>query len=477
MISETLTPVTIEEKHPAKFTTIKNGQYQLRDCLEQNPIYQTYQGLNLKSNKLVIIHSLSFSLRSHSEFNHWKKQFLYYTILLRSCHHSSLPKILDCFDDNDHPYLVYEYYSGISLEEIIERKKQGLSPKDTIKYIKPVIQALRLLHKKGLIHQNIQPRNIILNQEKNTIMLLNFGFYFHFTPPIQQFYPNILTNNYSPLEHYQTTENPLPTTDIYGLSATLFYLLTGSKPLSIPQRNQIPWQQWHTFSPQFPESIRMALLKGLIIPINQRCQNLDQWFALITKNYAQNPSMKTAIQFTEISTPKPTPQSISEVKSIRFTNFDLDKNTSQEENIFDDSNTIDQDIETPPSLNSEKTENSTFGNLINHQNTNLNSYVNNYSTVNTGVKSVVKTQPQPKNPSKQKKSPPKAKSHHLQELKQLVKFMLLTGLIAISGGFGFAYSLMVNQPSSEDGITILDSEQTFPPRQNWPISTTTNNIN
>jgi eukaryotic-like serine/threonine-protein kinase len=469
MISETLTPVTIEETPPAKLTTIKNGQYQLQDCFEQNPIYQTYQALHLKSNQLVIIHSLSFSLRSHPEFHHWKKQFLYYTILLRSCNHSSLPKILDCFEDNDHPYLVYEYYSGISLEEIIERKKQGLSPKDTIKYIKPVIQALRLLHKKGLIHQNIQPRNIILNQEKDTIMLLNFGFYFHFTPPIQKFYPNILTNNYSPLEHYQTKENALPATDIYGLSATLFYLLTGSKPLSIPQRNQIPWQQWHTFSPQFPDSIRMALLKGLIIPINQRCQNLDQWFALITKNNSQNSSMKTAIQFTEISTPKATPQSISEVKSIRFTNFDLDKTTSQEETIFDDSNTIDQDIETQPSLNSEKTAHLPFDNSINHQNTNYN--------INTNINSFVKTQPQRKNPSKQKKSSPKPKSHHLQELKHLVKFMLLTGLIAISGGFGFAYSLMVNQPSPEDGITILDSEQTFPPRQNWPISTTTNNIN
>jgi len=446
-------------------TMLKNSQYQLQNCLTKNSVYQIYQAINLKSNQPVIIYTLSPHLHSYPEFHHWKKQFFYYILLLKSCHHSSLPKILDCFEKAGHPYLVYEDYSGISLEQIINQKQQSLTPQEIIKYIKQIIQVLNVLHQKGLVHQNINPRHILIDQKTDQIKLINFGFHFNLTPKIAKLYPDLLNDGFSPLEHYQLTEKITPATDIYSLSAIFFYLLTGKKPLSAPQRNKISWTDWQTFSPQFPESIRQALLKGLSINIENRCQTLEQWFTLMTNYSGNNSHPNHPIKQSEIINSTMSQNS----QNIRFTNITIEPINHNEQVILTNQSINSEDnnytqksttsVLNPPIIN----------NPINNNNFVVNSPVKSVSNeVQSNIK--IKSKNQPK--IQQKRG--KLLSHHYYELKELIKFMLMTGLVAASGGFGFACSFAVNKSeaqSNKQTTTILHNEQTFPPRQDWPIQT------
>ena len=50
----------------------------------------------------------------------------------------------------------------------------------------------------------------------------------------------------------------------------------------------------------------------------------------------------------------------------------------------------------------------------------------------------------------------------------LLEFLLITKAIAIAAGVGFGAALRLNRPQ-ESGSTILHSEQSFPPRQDWPV--------
>ena len=50
----------------------------------------------------------------------------------------------------------------------------------------------------------------------------------------------------------------------------------------------------------------------------------------------------------------------------------------------------------------------------------------------------------------------------------ILEFLLITNAIAISAGLGFGTALRLNRPE-EPGSTILHSEQSFPPRQDWPV--------
>ncbi|MGK7876901.1 MAG: hypothetical protein AB4426_27505 [Xenococcaceae cyanobacterium] len=52
----------------------------------------------------------------------------------------------------------------------------------------------------------------------------------------------------------------------------------------------------------------------------------------------------------------------------------------------------------------------------------------------------------------------------------LFEFLLMTSAIAASAGVGFGCALRFNRPE-QPGSTILHSEQSFPARQDWPIST------
>ena len=50
----------------------------------------------------------------------------------------------------------------------------------------------------------------------------------------------------------------------------------------------------------------------------------------------------------------------------------------------------------------------------------------------------------------------------------ILEFLLIINALAIAGGVGFGAALRLNKPE-EPGATILHSEQSFPPRQEWPV--------
>ncbi|NES83009.1 MAG: serine/threonine protein kinase [Moorea sp. SIO2B7] len=60
--------------------------------------------------------------------------------------------------------------------------------------------------------------------------------------------------------------------------------------------------------------------------------------------------------------------------------------------------------------------------------------------------------------------------HTRAKVKSLFQFLMMTSVIATSAGVGFGCALRFN-PQQQPGATILHSEQSFPPRQQWPIST------
>ncbi|NEO01789.1 MAG: hypothetical protein F6K50_42315, partial [Moorea sp. SIO3I7] len=50
-----------------------------------------------------------------------------------------------------------------------------------------------------------------------------------------------------------------------------------------------------------------------------------------------------------------------------------------------------------------------------------------------------------------------------------LKALLMTGALAASAGLGFGFALRINS-QKEPGSTIFHTDQSFPPRSNWPLS-------
>lgn len=95
--------------------------------------------------------------------------------LLRSFHHSNILKlheVLHSMKDN-YAYIVLEYADFGSLNSIIE-KGHRFSLESIQSIIKQVAEALKHIHSKGYVHQDIKPGNILLNSE-GTALIADFG--------------------------------------------------------------------------------------------------------------------------------------------------------------------------------------------------------------------------------------------------------------------------------------------------------------
>jgi serine/threonine-protein kinase len=75
---------------------------------------------------------------------------------------------------NDVPYLVMEYIAGISLEERLDRTGP-LQLKEVLRIGLQVASGLAAAHKQGLVHRDVKPANILLENGVERVKITDFG--------------------------------------------------------------------------------------------------------------------------------------------------------------------------------------------------------------------------------------------------------------------------------------------------------------
>lgn len=90
---------------------------------------------------------------------------------LKQIDNKNLVHVIDCFQLEDKCITIEEYVNGKRMENIIG--EEGISIKDTIDYGLQLCNALSEIHKKGIIHRDIQPKNIIITSE-GLLKLIDF---------------------------------------------------------------------------------------------------------------------------------------------------------------------------------------------------------------------------------------------------------------------------------------------------------------
>jgi len=134
--------------------------------------------------------------------------------------------VRDCFEDNNTAYIIMEYVDGITLTQWVEQQGGRISAQTLLPMMEGIFSALAQLHSLGLIHRDISPDNMML--EKGTLRLLDFGSARE-TALRTETLTMALRHGYAPVEQYQPMGQG-PWTDVYALSATIYYCLTGVTP-------------------------------------------------------------------------------------------------------------------------------------------------------------------------------------------------------------------------------------------------------
>jgi serine/threonine-protein kinase len=170
-----------------------------------------------------------------------RKQFANEAQWLQALDHRSIPKVREYFDWNDRLYLVMDFVDGENLEQKLLRSGGRPLPEDqVINWILPICDALDYLHaqRPPILHRDVKPANIIVTPSGHPV-LVDLGIAKEHLPGAGQtatFVRKAGTEGYAPPEQYTTAGMTGPWSDVYGLGATMYELLTGRVPPTAVER-------------------------------------------------------------------------------------------------------------------------------------------------------------------------------------------------------------------------------------------------
>ncbi len=156
--------------------------------------------------------------------------------VLKKLDHPLLPQIELIIDQTDVFYVVMDYIEGQPLSSIL--KEKGARPqKEVIRWAKDLCRVLHYLHtqKPPIIYRDMKPANIMLLPDGN-IKLIDFGIAREYKEQHLEDTVCLGTRGYAAPEQFFGKGQTDRRTDIYGMGATLYHLLTGDPPGNPPYR-------------------------------------------------------------------------------------------------------------------------------------------------------------------------------------------------------------------------------------------------
>ena len=180
--------------------------------------------------------TISLLSQSHAgTMSRFKEKFIKEAQTIAALDHPNIIHILDVFEENNTAYYVMEYVEGGSLSDVVKRGG-AVAEGVAIKYIKDIASALGYIHCQKINHLDVKPGNILLRPKEDQTILIDFGLAKHYDTGGEQTSstPVGISHGYAPIEQYKSggVSSFSPATDIYGLGATLYYLVTGTVPPS-----------------------------------------------------------------------------------------------------------------------------------------------------------------------------------------------------------------------------------------------------
>lgn len=208
-------------------------------------------------------------------FNKLRDEFVsYFRIVSDLKDLSALTNIVDIFQENNTVYVVEEKEDLIPFEEYIERSNGRLDWDIARPLFMPVISALEALHKRGIGHYAVAPKNLFITTSGKIRMS---GYATENERKRGTALKSQLFSGAAAPEQYEENFPLDDITDIYGLCSTLFYALTGHLPKSALERLKDSRLLMSTSTVKsLPPHVVSALANGLQVQRENRITDFDE---------------------------------------------------------------------------------------------------------------------------------------------------------------------------------------------------------
>ena len=263
---------------------LQSGKFTIQKVLGGGGYGVTYSALDANTNKTVAIKTLNPIHQSQADFEQQQVKFVQEAFRLVQCNHPHIVKFHEVINESGLWGMVMEHISGQDLAVYISQQGK-LSEPEALKYINQIGTALEYIHQQGLLHRDVKPTNIVLRENQQEAVLIDFGLAREFDLNQTGSMTNSKTEGYAPIEQYERRGKFGAYTDVYALAATLYALVTGDTPLPANFRKTgislpAPKQQ----NPKISDSVNDVIIQGMGLEPNQRPQRVKEWLELFGPN-------------------------------------------------------------------------------------------------------------------------------------------------------------------------------------------------
>ncbi len=294
--------VFVDELKPG--TELMHGQYTIEGFLAAGGFGITYLARDSLNRRMVIKECFPGSLcrrrncsvtpRSRAHQNELKsivRLFSQEAMSLAKANHPNIVGVHQVFEENNTAYMALDFVQGRDLLEILEDDPETLEPALVEGYLTKVLDAIKHIHQLGILHRDISPDNIIIN-EQNEPILIDFGAARESenekaTRMLSAL--RVVKDGYSPQEFYIAGSDQTPSCDLYSLAASFYHLITKELPPDSQWRlsacaagDDDPYVSLGEKTDAYSTNFVTALDKAIAILPRDRMQNAEEWIAHMT---------------------------------------------------------------------------------------------------------------------------------------------------------------------------------------------------
>jgi serine/threonine protein kinase len=200
------------------------NQFRVDEFIDAGGMGAVYRVRDLKRNVPLAMKVLHADLAEDpSAFKRFKRE----ANALKKLAHPNIVPFYGIYQTTEFTFLLERYIKGASLKEIL-RRQQGkpLTTEEVLTYLKALSAALGYAHANGVVHCDVKPGNVMIDQGGN-IYLTDFGIARHSESTTTTL---AATGTAAYMAPEQIRGEPVsPSTDVYGLGVMLYEMLTGQK--------------------------------------------------------------------------------------------------------------------------------------------------------------------------------------------------------------------------------------------------------
>ena len=310
-------PLALPEK------TVLAGQFIIQKVLGQGGFGITYEAIDHKNGDRVAVKEFfpdSLATRTDQitvtpftgdrgeNFKYGKSCFLQEAeTLAEFIGTENIVRVRSYFEENGTAYFVMDYVEGIAFDRYIKEKGGRISYEEAERILIPVIDALGIVHAKGIVHRDVTPDNVFITND-GTVKLLDFGAARYSLGDRSRSLDIILKHGFAPMEQYTRHGRQGAFTDVYSIAATFYFAITGRRPPDAVERMEediiIPPSNLGVGISSQKEDV---LLKALSTRPADRYQSMPEFKAALMAADAAAPSHEPAAPTASAMSVPPVP--------------------------------------------------------------------------------------------------------------------------------------------------------------------------